>query len=399
MTMVTIEDIRDAARKIAPFIHKTPLIHSDSFSNYTGTDVYLKTENLQKTGSFKVRGAFNRIIDVDEENVIAASMGNHAQAVAYAASRLGKRSKIIMPVSAPIVKVQATKGYGAEVVLHGERFKDALDHALSHEEHIFIHAFDDEKIIAGQGTVGLEIVEDIKNVDAVLVPVGGGGLISGIAIALKAISPETEIIGIQAEAATSAYNSFINKRIMEVPPSSTIADGIAIGRIGERTFEIMSKYVNDLVTVKEDSIAVAINMFLERKKLVVEGAGAVTLAALIENMSRFRGKRVVLVVSGGNVDFTVIDRIIYKGLIKSGRISEFDVLLEDSPGSLQKLTTIIASHKGNILNIRHDRLSQDLPMSTTRVHCTVEIQGREHLHDLMKDLASQGLDVKKRIYD
>ncbi len=397
--MVKIQEIEIAATNIKPFIHKTPLIHSSSFSNFAGAEIYLKSENLQKSGSFKVRGAFNKMIGIGENKVIAASMGNHAQAVAYAASKLGKNSKIIMPVSAPIVKVEATKGYGAEIVLHGERFKEALDHSLSYKDHVFIHAFDDEKIIAGQGTVGLEIMDDLDKVDTVLVPVGGGGLISGISIAVKTLSPKTEIIGVQSEAATSAYRSFRDKSIIEVPPSATIADGIAIGRVGERTFEIMNKYVDDIVSVKEDSIAMAIHMFLERKKLVVEGAGAVTLAALIENRDRFKGKNVVLVVSGGNVDFTVIDRIIYKGLVKSGRISEFDAVLEDTPGSLRKLTSVIASHKANILNVHHDRLSQDLPMGKTRVSCTVEIRDRKHLHDLMKGLASKGFEVRKRVYD
>jgi threonine dehydratase len=396
--MVKTEDIKSAATNIRPFVHKTPLIHSNSFSNFAGAEVYLKAENLQKTGSFKVRGAFNKMIGIDEKKVIAASMGNHAQAVAYAASRLRKESKIIMPVAAPIVKEEATKGYGADVVLYGKSFKEALDHALSHKEHIFIHAFDDEKIIAGQGTVGLEIIEDLDKVDTVLVPVGGGGLIAGISVVIKSISPKTEIIGVQSEAATSAYSSFSRKKIIEVPPSPTMADGIAIGKVGQKTFEIMNKYVDDIVSVKEDSIAMAIHMFLERKKLVVEGAGAVTLAALNEKKDRFKGRKVVLVVSGGNVDFTVIDRIIYKGLVKRGRISEFDVVLDDMPGSLQKLTSVIASHKANILNVQHDRLSHDFPMGKTRVSCTVGIRDRKHLHDLMKDLVSNGFEVKKKVY-
>jgi len=395
--MVHIKDIQDASENIKLFIHKTPLIYSNSFSRLANAEVFLKTENLQKTGSFKVRGAFNKLIALRDVGVkvIAASMGNHAQGVAFAASRLGMPAKIVMPETAPIVKQAATKGYGAEVMLYGESFNDALNYALSHQDHTFIHAFDDDKIIAGQGTVGVEIMEDLKDIDYILVPVGGGGLISGISIAVNAVSSRTKIIGVQTESATSAYISFKDKKISDKTPSPTIADGIAVGRVGDKTFEIMNRYVDDILLVKEDSIAVAILLFLERKKIVVEGAGAVPLAALIENKAKFKGKRIVLVVSGGNIDFTLIDRIIHKGFVSSGRIGVFAVVVDDIPGSLHYLTGIIASQKGNILNIVHDRLAGELPVGKTKVVFTIEIRGKEHLDEILSDLKEKGFGVRK----
>ncbi len=393
--MVDVEDIRRAYHNIRPFVHKTPLIYSRSFSRLTGAEVYLKAENLQKTGSFKVRGAFNKMINIAGARVIAASMGNHAQGVAFAAGTLGMKATVVMPLTAPIAKEEATRAYGAEVVLYGEGFKDALDYALSQRDYTFIHAFNDDEVIAGQGTIGIEIMEDMSGIDFVLVPVGGGGLISGISVAVKSISPDTRIIGIQTESAQSAYVSFREKEILERPPLPTLADGIAIGRIGERAFEIITRYVDDMVVVGEDDIAMAILLFLERKKLVVEGAGAVPLAAVMENKERFKDKRVVLVVSGGNIDFTLIDRIIHKGLVTSGRIGVFDVVVDDVPGGLNSLTGIIASRRGNILHVVHDRLGGDLPVGKTRVIFTVETRGKGHLDEILSDITSKGYKPSK----
>jgi threonine dehydratase len=327
--------------------------------------------------------------------VIAASMGNHAQAVAFAAGRTGIHARIVMPITAPIVKEEATKGYGAEVILYGETFKDALKYAFSQKDYTFIHAFDDEDIIAGQGTVGIEITDDLNDVDIILVPVGGGGLISGIATAVKNLSPKTKIIGVQTESATSVFDSFKEKKICEKNPLPTIADGIAIGRIGNKTFDIINNYVDDMILVNEDSIAMAILLFLERKKLVVEGAGAVPLAALLENKDRFVGKRIVLVISGGNIDFTLIDRIIHKGLVKSGRIGVFEVTVADIPGSLHSLTGIIASHRANILDVVHNRLSSDLQIGKTQVIFIVETRNREHFEKILSDLENKGFAVEK----
>lgn len=393
--MVKILDIQNAFKNIKPFIHKTPLIYSNSFSKLMDSEVYLKTENLQKTGSFKVRGAFNKMINIRNGRVIAASMGNHAQGVAFAASSLGMHAKIVMPLTAPIVKQEATKSYGAEVVLYGKSFSDALNYALSQKDHIFIHAFDDDEIIAGQGTLGMEIMEDLKDIDFIFVPVGGGGLISGISIAVNALSPKTKIIGVQTKSAAAAYVSFKEKKVSDITPSPTLADGIAVARVGNKTFEIINRCVDDMILVDEDSIAMAILLFLERKKLVVEGAGAVPLAALIENKERFKGKRIVLVVSGGNIDFTLIDRIIHKGLVSSGRIGVFEVVVDDIPGSLHYVTGVIASHMGNILNVIHDRLAVDLSVGKTKVIFTVEIRGKEHLDEILSELRAKGFGVRK----
>lgn len=394
MSMTGIGDIQKAYDNIRAFIHRTPLIYSNSFSRLTGAEVYLKAENLQKTGSFKVRGAFNRLTHLKGKKVIAASMGNHAQGVAFAAQKLGIDAKIVMPLTASIVKQEATKGYGAEVLLHGENFKEALDYAISQKDRTFIHAFDDNEIIAGQGTIGIEIAGDLKDIDYVLVPVGGGGLISGVSVAVKNMSPATKVFGIQTEAAPSAYTSFREANISEIAPLPTLADGIAVGRIGEKAFEIMKEYVDDMMLVKEDSIAASILLFLERKKLVVEGAGAVPLAALIDDMERFRGRRIVLVVSGGNIDFTLIDRIIHKGLITSGRIGIFEVIVDDLPGSLHALTGVISFHKGNILNVVHERLAGDVPIGKTKVIFTIETRGKGHLGGILSDLQLKGFEVK-----
>jgi threonine dehydratase len=394
--LIGLKDIAEAAGRVGPFIHRTPLVYSNSFSAMTGAHVFLKAENLQKTGSFKVRGAFNRIVDVRGEMVIAASMGNHAQGVAFAAVRLGKRAKIVMPVNAPIVKQEATTGYGAEVILYGDSFSEALDYALSHKDHEFIHAFDDDAVIAGQGTVGLEIADELEDADYVLVPVGGGGLVAGIAAALKPLSSGTRIIGVQTAAAPSAYVSFKDNKVLERIPYATIADGIAVGRVGERPFEIIRKYVDDMLLVEEDDVAMSILLFLERKKLVVEGAGAVALAALLANKKTFQGKRVVLTVSGGNIDFTLIDRIIHKGLVTSGRIGVFEVTVDDVPGRLQSLAGIIAGRRGNILNVVHDRLSADLPVVKTRVIFTVETKGKSHLEEILSALLEKGFELRKR---
>jgi threonine dehydratase len=394
--MIELQDIRNAYDKINQFVHRTPLIHSHSFSRMTGADVYIKAENLQKTGSFKVRGAFNKMLHVAGQKVIAASMGNHAQGVAFAAHTLGRHARIIMPVTAPITKEEATKGYGAEVILHGETLSDALNYAMEQEDFVCIHPFDAPDIIAGQGTIGLEIMDALDDVDCVLVPVGGGGLISGISVAIKELTKRTKVIGVQSESAQSAFVSFRDKKITDIPPSFTLADGIAVGCVGARTFEVMEKYVDDVMVVTEDAVARAILLFLERKKLVVEGAGAVPLAALIDNREMFEGKRVVLVASGGNIDFTLVDRIIHKGLVSSHRVGVFEVTVSDIPGSLHALAGVIASLRGNILNVDHDRLAEDLSVGQTRVVFTVETRSKEHLETILSVLSTRGYDVREK---
>jgi len=394
--MITLKDIQDARKNLAPFIHKTPLFYSNSLSKLSGAEVYLKLENLQKTGSFKVRGAFNKMRHVSGDRVIAASMGNHAQAVAFAAQKLGKRARIVMPLSAPIVKEEATRGYGAEVNLVGERFSEALEFALSQKDSTFIHPFDDDLVIAGQGTIGIEIHEELGEINAVFVPVGGGGLIAGLAAALKSLSPGAAVVGVQAESAPAVALSFKDKKIDERVPLPTIADGIAVNRPGEKTFELILRYVDEMVLVSEEQIAMSILLFLERKKLVVEGAGASPLAAFLEMKERYRNKRVVLIVSGGNVDFTIMDRIIRKGMGTSGRIGIIEVTIDDIAGSLHKVTGILAERRANVLDIIHDRLSGGLPYGKAKVIVTVEIRGKQHLDQITTDLESQGYVARER---
>ncbi len=394
--MVTRKDIEEARALIQPYIHRTPLVHSSSLSEMVGAEIYIKAENLQKTGSFKVRGAFNMMVRMRRGKVVAASMGNHAQAVAFAAHQLGLPARIIMPKVVSIVKEEATRHYGAEVELYGETFQESLDYALSLKNYTFIHAFDDPAIMAGQGTIGLEVLEGLDHVDAILVPVGGGGLLAGVAVAVKETNRDVAVVGVQAKAATSAYASFKAGSIVSVVPHHTIADGIAVGKVGEKTFEIIKKYVDEMLAVEEDSIAMAILLFMERSKFVVEGAGAAPLAALLENKERFRGKRVVLITTGGNIDLTLIDRMIYKGLLTSGRLAVFEVIVDDVPGMLQALTAVIAGHRGNIVNVVHDRLQADLPIGKTRVIFIVETRTRGHLEEILRDVEEKGYRIKTR---
>jgi threonine dehydratase len=388
--MITLPQILAARSIIEPHIHRTPLIQSNSLSTMTGAEVWLKLENLQKTGSFKVRGAFTKLSQVAGERVVAASMGNHGQAVAYAAKRLGKKAVIVMPETAALVKEEASRGYGAEVLRVGETLKDAIAAAQGMWDAVFIHPFDDDAVIAGQGTLGLEIVEDLQGIDAVFAPIGGGGLIAGLSTAVKMLSPGTAVIGIQAAAAPSALLSLRERAIAERTPLPTIADGIAVAKIGERTFEPIRRHVDDVLLVDDDAVSRAILLLMERKKLVVEGAGAVTLAALLEQADQYRGKRVVLVLSGGNIDFTVVDRIIRRGLVASKRIVVLDIMVPDAPGGLAAVTGLLASLHANILDVVHDRFAADIPFGMTRVVITAEIRGKEHLDGIRTTLLKQG---------
>ena len=393
--MITIDDILRAHDRIKPFIHWTPLVHSRSLSVATGAEVYIKAENLQRTGAFKVRGAFNKMSGLNAGRVITASMGNHAQAVAFAAREIGIPARIVMPVTVSIIKEEASRGYGAEVLLHGENLRESLDFALAHEGYEFIHPFDDELVIAGQGTIALEIDAGLKNVDTILAPVGGGGLIAGLATTFKTVSPHTEIIGVVSESAPSAYQSFRSGKIIASVPLPTLADGIAVESVGSTPFEIIMSLVDDIIPVSEDAIASAILFFMERTKLVTEGAGAAPLAALFLNRERFRGKRVVLVASGGNIDFTIIDRIIRRGLVTGGRLAIVEVAVDDAPGSLHHLTGIIAGHRMNIVEVTHDRLTGDLPPGKTLVSFTVEARSKLDLEDLLSDISRAGFTLEE----
>jgi threonine dehydratase len=392
--VVTIEDILKARERIEPYIHRTPLIHSQSLSSITGADVFIKAENLQKTGAFKVRGAFNRMIGLNADTVITASMGNHGQAVAFAARETGVKARIVMPANVSIIKEEAAKNYGAEVILRGAGLKEALGFALSQRESVFIHPFDDDEVMAGQGTIGLEITDELKGVDALLVPVGGGGLIAGIAAAVKGVSPETQVIGVVAESAPSAFRSFRDGKIVGFPPRPSIADGIAVGKIGKGPFRIIREMVDDIIVAGENAIALGVLLFMERMKLVVEGAGAAPLGALLSQSARFKNKRVVLIASGGNIDFTVIDRIVRKGLVMNGRIAIFEVVVDDIPGSLRDITAIIAGQRANILDVSHNRLTESLPLGKTVVTFTVEARSGIDLEKLFTSVRSAGFAVR-----
>ncbi|MEK7880764.1 MAG: threonine ammonia-lyase [Deltaproteobacteria bacterium] len=376
--------IREAKAAAEGVIRPTPLVYSTSFSFLFGADIYLKLENLQKTGSFKPRGAYNKIRSLTNEEkkrgVIAASSGNHAQGVAWAASFCGIKSTIVMPETAPITKRVATVGYGASVVSHGSSFDEACARAIEIARKkglTFIHPFDDELVMAGQGTIGLEILEALPDVSTIIVPVGGGGLISGIATVVKEIRRSVKVIGVQARRKDSA---------------STIADGIAIKKIGKKTSPVIKKYVDDILRVGEDFIAEAILKLMERKKLVVEGAGAIGLAALMEGRVRAKGKTVI-VLSGGNIDVTTLDRVIRLGLLKEGRVARIAVEIADVPGALANLTFEIAALKSNILHVTHMRDAIEVSVGRTKVELILEVEDDSHAKRIRKRLKQKGYEI------
>ena len=395
--MLHLKDIEKAKSVLAGVSEVTPLVFSRSLSEMTGCQVYLKMENLQKTGSFKVRGAYAKIAGLSaaerKAGVFAASAGNHAQGVAFAARKFRVRSTIVMPQSSSIAKLLATQSYGARTILWGQSFEEAFQRARElalQRRGTFIHAFDDRAVMAGQGTIALEILDALPQVDAVLVPVGGGGLLAGISTALKETRARIRVLGVEAAGAASLALSRRAGHRVTLSRIHTLADGIALKSVGRLTYPILKKYVDDVVTVREDSIARAITLLLERKKVVVEGAGAVPLAALLEGVPSLRGKKVVLVLSGGNIDITLLDRIIEKGLVTSGRLMRVEVELQDVPGALSGLTHLIAEGRANILQISHDRLSQNVPLGSTKVDLALETRGPDHMQEILKILASKG---------
>ena len=390
------EEIEWAQQRIQKVILRTPTLYSDTISKLTGKEIFLKLENLQKTGSFKIRGAYYLLSQLSQsqrrKGVVAASAGNHAQGVAYASSLLGIPATLVMPEGASIAKQLATKSYGGEVILFGQNTDEALKYARKLVEHgrFFIHPFDDEQVMAGQGTIGLEILEDVPGVEAIIVPVGGGGLLSGIATIVKKRRPKVKIIGVQSAHAPSAFYSLKRKRIVEVYVKPTLADGIALQQVGKMTFPIIRKYVDDILAVQEDEIASAILMLMERKRVVAEGAGATPLAALLSQKERIRPKKVVLVISGGNIDVHLLDRIIEKGLSQTGRIVRFEVLLRDIPGSLAKLTGLIAHHHANILHIIHERAAKEIPIGFSKVILILETRDPQHIREIKSGLKKEG---------
>jgi threonine dehydratase len=401
--MISIEKVKQAANLIKGKVIRTPLVYSPSLSHMVGGEIYLKLENLQKTGSFKIRGATYCILKNKDEigpgGVVAASAGNHAQGVALAARQANIPATIVMPEWASISKQEATRAYGGEVVIAGQTLGESIKKAeeMVQEGKTFIHPFDDPDIIAGQGTVALEIFDDLKETDMILAPIGGGGFISGIASTVKSIRPEVKVIGVQSAACPSAYESCRKGKIIRVDSKQSIADGISVKQVGELNFHIIRKSVDDVVLVEEDHIAAAILLLLERKKILAEGAGAVSLAALLNgSVAVPRGSKVVLLISGGNVDSSLLGRIISQGLLKNGRTMRFRVRLDDTPGSLAKLLTLISALKANVLHIVHERNVKDLPIYVTRVDLELETRGPTHVDEITRELNTAGYELVLR---
>ncbi len=393
------ERIEQAYKRISPYVKNIPLYHSTSFSDIYGAEIYFKLESLQRTGSFKVRGALNAILSNEQKcskGVIAASAGNHAQGVAFSAKLIGVPAVIVMPTNTPLVKINNTKEYGAEVILHGDTYDDAYTMAeiLSHERDLyFIHPFNNVDVIAGQGTIAVEILEELNSADNIIIPVGGGGLASGVAAYLKETNSPTKIIGVQSEAVSGMTASMRKRRVVRVTGASFIAEGISVKTPGDITFEICSSYLDDIVTVSENNIAASILEFMERAKLVVEGAGAAPLAALLSRSIDYKDKKNILIVSGGNIDINMISRIISKGMSTSGRFLEITLNLKDSPGSLADIAKFIADEGANILDIKHDRFGAGLPIGFSRVNLELETKSREHIEQLVIALNKAGYDV------
>ncbi|WP_136717393.1 threonine ammonia-lyase [Halorientalis salina] len=399
--MLELADVLAAQDRVAETARHTPLDYSHTFSSMSGAEVHLKLETFQRTGSFKIRGATNRIATLSEAEreagVVTASAGNHAQGVALAATRTGVDSKIVMPEGAPVSKVKATRNYGAEVVLHGTDYSEAADraHEIEREEgRTYVHAFDDWAVMAGQGTIGLEIVEDLPEVDTVVCAIGGGGLISGVATAIKGKNPDTRVVGVQAEGASSVAESLDKGEIVEREGVNTIADGIATRRVGDKPFEVIQDRVDEVVTVSDSEIAVAVTKLLERSKTLVEGAGAVPLAAVLEEKFDYDdGEVIVPGLCGGNIDLNVLSTVVLRGLIETGRYLRLRTVLKDRPGALEDLTEVISEHRANIYAIRHDRTSRNVAMNDAEVELDLETRGHEHAADLLDALEANGYET------
>ena len=396
--MVTIDKIFHAQMVLKGIIRPTPL--AKAYGIAPECDLYFKPENLQNTGSFKLRGSGYKIANLSDEEkakgVIACSAGNHAQGVALAATKCGIPSLICLPDSAPISKVEATKAYGAQVCLVNGCYDDAYQKALEIRDekgYTFVHPFDDEDVIAGQGTIGMEILNELENVDAVIVPIGGGGLISGIACAVKSMSPRTKVYGVQAAGAASMYNSIKAGKIECLPGVSTIADGIAVKQPGVNTFELVSKYVDDIALVTEDEISSAILALIEKQKMIAEGAGAVSVAAAMHHKFPLEGKRVISVISGGNIDVTSLSRVIERGLIKSGRSSQLIIELIDKPGQLMDVSRIIAQCGGNVVAVHHEQGGDTESINGCYLRIGMETRNYEHVQEITQALRAAGFKL------
>jgi threonine dehydratase len=399
--MVTLQDIQAARARIAGQVVLTPCTPSETFGEMFGGHAWFKFENLQRTGSFKERGALNRMMllsdDEKRRGVIAASAGNHAQGVAYHATRLGIPATIVMPVRTPLVKVLATERYGATVVLHGSVYDEAMAEALriqSREGQTLIHPFDDPGIIAGQGTIGLELLEQCPQMDVLVCGVGGGGIISGIATAIKETRPEVRIVGVESDVLPAALRARQAGEVVTIPPAETIADGIAVRRIGDTTFQHIERYVDELVTVSEEEIAAGVLLLLEREKTVAEAACATAVAAVVDGHIRdLAGKHVVMMLSGGNIDVSLMSRIIERGLVQDGRRAYMRVRVKDRPGALAALTATLAQTGANILKLDHNRGTADLWVTEAEIDLGLETRGRAHVEQIRAQLEDAGYEV------
>ena len=396
--MLTLDKIYHARYILKQVVRKTDLISAPKIN--PDSNIYLKTENLQITGSFKVRGAYYRMSQLSDEEkahgVIACSAGNHAQGVALAAQKSGIKAVICLPDSAPISKVEATKSYGAEICLVDGVYDDAYAEALRLKDekgYTFIHPFDDEDVIAGQGTIGLELIEQLDNMDAVIVPIGGGGLISGVAFAVKALNPKIKVYGVQAAGAPSMLNSVHNNEILRLDSVSTIADGIAVKEPGQNTFRYCSEYVDDIVSVTDDEISAAILALIEQHKLIAEGAGAAAVAAAMFNKLPIKGKNTVCLVSGGNIDVTILSRVIKRGLLMSGRSYSLNIELIDKPGQLMEVSRIISELGGNVISVHHERANEGSAVNGCYLRIGLETRNYEHIQQIRKGLSDHGFKI------
>ncbi|WP_454945289.1 threonine ammonia-lyase [Fusobacterium hwasookii] len=398
--MAKLEAFIKAKEKLSKVLLETHLIYSPIFSKESGNKVFIKPENLQKTGSFKIRGAYNKISNLTDaekkRGVIASSAGNHAQGVAYGAKESGIKAVIVMPKSTPLIKVESTKQYGAEVILHGDVYDDAYKKAKELEEkegYVFVHPFNDEDVLDGQGTIALEILEELPETDIILVPIGGGGLISGIACAAKILKPEIKIIGVEPEGAASAYEAIKENKIIELKEANTIADGTAVKRIGDLNFEYIKKYVDEIITVSDYELMEAFLLLVEKHKIIAENSGILSVAAT--KKIKEKNKKVVSVISGGNIDVLMISSMINKGLIRRDRIFNFSLNIPDKPGELAKVVDLIAELGANVIKLEHNQFKNLSRFKDVELQVTVETNGSEHIKNLVQTFEEKGYEVIK----
>jgi threonine dehydratase len=398
---VSFSDVQRARQRIGNLVLVTPLTYSEKLSVMTDCRLYLKLENLQMTGAYKERGAFSKTLILSDQEkragIITSSAGNHAQAVAYAAKRIGIPATIVMPETTPLSKVQGTQAFGAAIVLHGNSYDAAFQRAKELQQqqgYTFVHAFDDPDVIAGQGSIGLELLEQNPYLDAIVVPIGGGGLIAGIAVAIKETNPKIRIIGVEAAAMPGMHTSLTAGKVTTISSCSTIAEGIAVATVGSLTFPIVQKYVDDIVTVTEEEIANAVLLLLEQEKTLVEGAGAVGFAALYNRkIQGVAGKNVAAVISGGNIDLNILSKILERGRAKDGRLTHLKVVLPDKPGSLVELSALLAEHRANVLQIVHERSFSQANLGEVEVSFTLETKGHQHVQEILTSLAEKGFHL------